>query len=213
MRLDASNRFEWLHSIEDRLFLLSSSTLDNSSTFFFNYQYTNIYKTSSLFKNSNQNKNSKIFLFQGQITAPTVAPYDLSDFVPLLVNGVLSGATEQNRQLLADPTVSQAIELFRTTLGSVVSYNLDAIQNIAQTPAKCASDPSLRSRSIVESARDSCFTCLQAFKSNPAASNEYTTCLGNVFPTAKAAIDALKPTIDACVGTLNVTEQNEPRRI
>lgn len=128
---------------------------------------------------------------------------DYSDIEPIIVNGLINGATLENQQLLGDPHLALAAELFRTLLGQVASYNLIAIENIAQTMATCAIEPSRKSRRILEEALAQNFVCLKALKGDPSTTKRYSNCLKANTLTAKNQIDALKPEIDACLATLD----------
>lgn len=118
------------------------------------------------------------------------------------MSGLVNGATSENQQLLGDPYLALAAELFRTLLGQVASYNLNAVVNIAQTRAPCAVEPSRKSRRILEEARDQSFVCLRSLKSDLSTTKRYSNCLKTNTMTAKNQIDALKPEIDACLATL-----------
>lgn len=127
------------------------------------------------------------------------------------MNGLLSGATNEQKLLLNDTAVANAIQSLRQTLAQVVQYNLDAIANIAQTTNRCAIAPYQQTRKIIETARDSSLTCLQGLRANLQANEAYLVCLQTVFPIAKRDIDALQPVFAACLTstTATTTPSNE----
>lgn len=122
----------------------------------------------------------------------------------MILSGIIAGASQDHRQLLEDPSLSLAADLFRTILGQVVSHNLNAIENIAQANASCTVEPLQRSRNALDTARDRSFVCLYMFQSNLSATREYSDCLRQTASTARSVIDALKSAIDACLATLTM---------
>lgn len=139
---------------------------------------------------------------------------DFSDsLTEILLNGLLSGATSERRALLSNAQLTTQTQSFRRTLITVVDYNLNAIQNIAQTTAKCAVQPSQNSRRAIETARDSAFDCLQGIRSNPQGTNDFDICLQEVLAVARRNIDALKPAIDACLATIGTTPAPNATRV
>lgn len=122
----------------------------------------------------------------------------------VILKSVLAGASPTDQQLLTEPSLSLAVDLFRSILGRLVTYNLDAIQQIAQTTANCSSEPELKSRRIIEKSRDDCFACLRTFENNNRlTSTEYVACLQQISTVAKSEVDALKPIIDACLASVS----------
>lgn len=116
------------------------------------------------------------------------------------MNGLLGGASQPNQQLLTDPALASGVDLFRTTLDEIVSYNLNATENLSLSAmASCATEPLTRSRRILDNYRDQSFVCLQALRADLDAFVKYSFCLFDLPPLARADIDALKPAIDACV--------------
>lgn len=124
---------------------------------------------------------------------------DLSDGLnDVLLDGLLASATAEQRQLIADPASASAVPSFRQILLQVIQYNLDAIQNIALTPTRCALAPLQQSRLAIEGARDSALACLVSWRANQQQS-VYSSCLQAIYPTAQREIDSLRPSIDACL--------------
>lgn len=155
-----------------------------------------------------QNNRSPGRQANGQTTANQV---DFSDTLSdILLNGLLSGATSERRALLTNAELSASIPSLRRSLNQVVDYNLNAIQNIAQTTAKCAVQPTQGSRRAIEQARDSALDCLQALRNNPQGTNDFEICLQEVMSVATRDIDALKPSIDACLATVSTTPAPTP---
>lgn len=122
------------------------------------------------------------------------------------MGGLISGASDEQKQLITNPNLSSAVQQFNDRMSQIVQYNLDATQFLAQTTNRCAIEPSRRSRQAIEDARDSAFICLQSLSSNPIATDEYQNCLQNVDSTARTNIDALKPDIDNCVQSITTTQ-------
>lgn len=122
------------------------------------------------------------------------------------MGGLISGASDENKQLITNQNLSIAVQQFNDRMSQIVQYNLDAIQLLAQTTDRCAIEPSRRSRQAIEDARDSAFMCLQNLSSNPIATDEYQNCLQNVNSTARTNIDLLKPDIDNCVQSVTPTQ-------
>jgi len=123
----------------------------------------------------------------------------------ILLNGLLRGATSERQQLLSAPELAGAIRSFRDSLNQVIDYNLNAMQNISLIVERCVIQPRLNSRQALETARDSAFDCLQGLRNNPGATNQYQSCLREVLASATRNIDALKPSIDACLATVTTT--------
>lgn len=124
---------------------------------------------------------------------------DLSDGLnDVLLDGLLASAAAEQRQLIADPAVASAVPTFRQILLQVIQYNLDAIQNIALTPTRCALAPLQQSRLAIEGARDSALACLVSWRANQQES-VYSSCLQAIYPMAQREIDSLRPSIDACL--------------
>lgn len=124
---------------------------------------------------------------------------DLSEGLnDVLLDGLLASATAEQRQLIEDPAVASAVPEFRQTLLQVIQYNLDAIQNIALRPTKCALAPLQQSRLAIEAARDSALNCLGAWRVSQ-QSDVYTSCLQTINPSAQREIDSLRPSINACL--------------
>lgn len=118
------------------------------------------------------------------------------------MNGLLAGATPELRQLLNDQSLAGAIASLRQTLLPVIQYNLDAISTIALTPNQCAQTGPLRlSRDAIERARDAALGCLQSLRTPPGNTEAYDACLASVYPTAQRELDALQPSINACLQT------------
>ena len=133
---------------------------------------------------------------------------NFGDFVPGLVDGFLRASTPSNTQLLDDPAIANAAQQLRLTMTEMINYNLVAIQNIAQIVAKCASQPALESRRIIEMGRETAFACLQSLRSNAQNDRGYITCLAASISQAKRNIDSLRPTIDACVAMVPPSSTN-----
>lgn len=120
----------------------------------------------------------------------------------VLLNGLLSGAPADRQQLLTDQSLATAVLLLQQNLLQVIQYNLDAIEQIALMPNACTLQPLQQSRVAIEKARDSALDCLNSLRTNlsnivkPVA---FTNCLRTVYPTAQQEINALKPSIDACL--------------
>lgn len=133
---------------------------------------------------------------------------DLSDGLnDVLLDGLLASGSVEQRQLIDDPTVASAVPTFRQNLLQVIQYNLDAIQNIALTPTRCALAPLQQSRLAIEGARDSALNCLGTWRANP-ANDVYLNCLQTVYSTAQREIDSLKPSIDACLQAIATDTTN-----
>lgn len=116
----------------------------------------------------------------------------------VLLDGLLASGTVEQRQLISDPTVISVVPSFRQILLQVIQYNLDAIQNIALTPTRCALAPLQQSRLAIEAARDAAIVCLSAWRMNQ-QNDDYSNCLQAIYPSAQLEIDSLKPSIDACL--------------
>lgn len=133
---------------------------------------------------------------------------DLSDGLnDVLLDGLLASGSVEQRQLVDDPAVALVVPSFRQNLLQVIQYNLDAIQNIALTPTRCALAPLQQSRLAIEGARDSALNCLGAWRANQ-ANDVYSNCLKTVYATAQREIDSLKPSIDACLQAIATDTTN-----
>lgn len=117
----------------------------------------------------------------------------------VLLNGLISGATAERQQLLTDQTLATAVPLVQQNLLLVIQYNLDAIEEIALMPNQCAMQPLQQSRVAIEKARDSALNCLNSLKIDPTNITAFNSCLQTVYPIAQQEINALKPSIDACL--------------
>lgn len=138
---------------------------------------------------------------------------DFTDSLPtILVNGLLGGATEQQRNLLSEPNLVGAVPVYQDALTQVVQYNLNAVEQLALTINRCAIEPSRRSRQAIENARDAGFVCLQNLLNNLNATQNYQNCIQTMITNARGTIDSLKPDIDNCLqgaNTDNTTQQNQ----
>lgn len=126
----------------------------------------------------------------------------------ILLDGLLASAKTEQRQLIGDPNVADAVTTMRQVLLHVIQYNLDVIQNIALMPERCALASLQQSRLAIEGARDAAIDCLDAWRTHQ--QNEvYTKCLQNIYSAAQIEIDSLKPSINACLQVLatNVTSE------
>lgn len=140
-----------------------------------------------------------------------VNPRDLSDGLnDVLLDGLLASGTVEQRQLVADPSVTSAVPSFRQILLQVIQYNLDAIQDIALTRTRCALAPLQQSRLAIEGARDSALVCLGTWRVNQ-QNDVYTNCLQSIYPMAQREIDSLKPSIDACLQAVAMETTNATR--
>lgn len=119
------------------------------------------------------------------------------------MNGLIGGATNEQRTILNDRNLVGAIPIYQDALTQIVQYNLNAVEQLALTANRCAIEPSRRSRQAIEDARDAGFICLQNLSNNLNASNDYQNCIQTMITNARSTIDALKPDIDNCLQSAN----------
>lgn len=117
----------------------------------------------------------------------------------VLLNGLLSGAPADRQPLLTDQSLQLSVPLVRQALLQVIQYNLAAIEQIALTPNQCTLGPLQQSRVAIEKARDAALGCLISLRNSPSDTTTFQSCLQTVYPTAQQDIDALRPSINACL--------------
>lgn len=122
-----------------------------------------------------------------------------------MVNGLISGGSNQLRKLLENPNLQNAVPIYRNALTQVVQYNLETIEMITFINERCTIEPTRRSRLAIENARDTGYQCLMNQFADLQATNEYQQCIDNMVSTARTEIEALRPAINSCLQSLSTT--------